>query len=109
MSEESIIEEGKVWAIIGYLGILFLVPLLAKKDNKFALYHAKQGLILFIAEIVIWVVAFILMFIRFVGWAIAAILWIAILVLFIIGIVNAATGKYKALPLIGQIAEKWKI
>ena len=109
MSEESIIEEGKVWAIIGYLWILFLVPLLAKKDNKFALYHAKQGLILFIAEIVIWVVAFILMFIRFVGWAIAAILWIAILVLFIIGIVNAATGKYKALPLIGQIAEKWKI
>jgi uncharacterized membrane protein len=103
------VEEGIVWAIIGYIGILFLVPLLAKKDNKFALYHAKQGLVLFIADIIVWVVAFILMFIPFIGWLIGAILWILLLVLFIIGIVNAATGKYKALPIIGGIAEKWKI
>jgi len=103
------VEEGIVWAIIGYLGILFLVPLLAKKDNKFALYHAKQGLVLFIAEIIIWVVAVVLAFIPIIGWIIALVLWILLLVMFIMGIVNAATGKYKALPIIGGIAEKWKI
>lgn len=103
------VEEGIVWAIIGYLGILFLVPLLAKKDNKFALYHAKQGLVLFIAEIVIWIAAVILAFIPIIGWLVALVLWILLLVMFIMGIVNAATGKYKALPVIGGIAEKWKI
>ncbi len=103
------VEEGIIWAVIGYIGILFLVPLLAKKDNKFALYHAKQGLVLFIAAIIIWVIAFVLMFIPFIGWVIDTLLWIVVLVLFIIGIVNAATGKYKPLPVIGGIAEKWKI
>jgi len=111
------VEEGIVWAIIGYLGILFLVPLLAKKDNKFALYHAKQGLVLFIAEIVAMVVALIIMFIvgwiPVVGWVISGLIWllfwVGMLVMLIMGIVNAATGKYKALPIIGGIAEKWKI
>ena len=109
MAEDKEVQEGIVWAIIGYLGILFLVPLLAKKDNKFALYHAKQGLVLFIAEIVGWVVMMILAFIPIIGWIIDALIWIFLLVLFIVGIVNAATGKYKPLPVIGQIAEKWKI
>ena len=109
MSEESIIEEGKVWAIIGYIGILFLVPLLAKKDNKFAMYHAKQGLVLFIASIIVWVVAFVLMFIPVLGWIINFILWILMFVLWLMGIINAATGKYSPLPIIGKYAEKLKI
>lgn len=109
MAKDKVVEEGMVWAIIGYLGILFLVPLLAKKDNKFALYHTKQGLILFIAEIVVAIVAGILGFIPVLGIIIMWLLWLAILVLFIIGIINAATGKYKALPVIGAWAEKWKI
>jgi len=109
MAEDKEVQEGIVWAIIGYLGILFLVPLLAKKDNKFALYHAKQGLVLFIAEIVGWIVMVVLAFIPIIGWIIDLLIWIFLLVLFIVGIVNAATGKYKPLPVIGQIAEKWKI
>jgi len=117
MTEDKVVEEGRVWAIIAYLWILFLVPLLGKKDNKFALYHAKQGLMFFIATIVLWIagaiISVIFAFIPFAGWAISAIIWVLIwvfiLVLFIVGIVNAATGKYAPLPVIGQIAEKWKI
>lgn len=37
-------------AVISYLGILCLVPLLTKKDDKFTQFHAKQGLALLIAE-----------------------------------------------------------
>ena len=40
------VEENKAMAAIGYLGILFLIPLLANKDSPFAQYHAKQGMVL---------------------------------------------------------------
>jgi len=40
---EQEIEEGRALAGIGYLWILFLVPLLAKPDNKFCKAHAKQA------------------------------------------------------------------
>ena len=109
MAEDKVVEEGKIWAIISYLWILFLVPLLAKKDNKFAVYHAKQGLVLFIASIIVWVVAFVLMFIPILGWIVGFILWILMFVLWLIGIINAATGKYSPLPVIGGYAEKLKI
>ncbi len=103
-------EENKGMAIIAYLWILCLVPLLAKKDSPYAQYHAKQGLILFIADIILW--AF--------GWVIAAVtlgfgaflvplIGLLLLVLMIIGIVNAASGKTKPLPVIGKMAENWKI
>jgi len=105
MAEDKEVQEGKVWAIIAYLWILFLVPLLGKKDNKFALYHAKQGLMLFI----VWVVVMVISFIPFIGWLVAIFGDIFILVLFIIGIINAATGKYTPLPVVGKMAEKWKI
>ena len=35
------------------LGILCLVPILAAKDSPFAKYHANQGLVLFLLEIVL--------------------------------------------------------
>jgi uncharacterized membrane protein len=90
------IEDGKVFAGIGYLGILFLIPLLAKPDNKFCRAHAKQGLVLCIA--------FILAVIPFIGW-----LWgVFCLVCMVIGLINGFSGKYAKLPLFGGIAESLK-
>lgn len=37
-------------SILSYLGILFLIPLLTRKDDDFARYHANQGLSLFLAS-----------------------------------------------------------
>jgi uncharacterized membrane protein len=92
------VEENKIFAIIGYLGILFLVPLLAKKESPFAQFHAKQGMVLcitsFVAMFVIWI--------PFIGWAI----WLFLLIMMIMGIINASGGKMKELPLIGGIAKK---
>ena len=97
----SDVEQNKGMAAIGYIGILFLIPLLAKKDSPFAQYHAKQGMVLFIFEIA----ASILSFIPVVGW----VLPIAGLVLFIIGLMNALGGKKEPLPVIGQFADKFNI
>ena len=91
-------------AILSYIGILFLIPLLAAKDSPFAQYHAKQGLVLFIAGII----SSMIMAIPFLGWVVAPILWIILMVLGIIGIVNVVQGKQTPLPIIGKFASKFK-
>lgn len=100
------VEENKGLAAIGYLWILFLVPLLAKKDSAFAQFHGKQGMILFIAE-VIWIFAGMFLFhIPILGWIIGSVGWFILFVLFVIGLMNALGGKTQPLPVIGQFAGK---
>ncbi|MBE6881423.1 MAG: hypothetical protein IJF04_06965 [Oscillospiraceae bacterium] len=93
----------KLLAAISYIWILCIVTILCAKDDAFARYHANQGLVLLIANIASVVAGFILGFIPFVGGIISWIISIALFVLMILGIVNAATGKMKPLPLIGGI------
>lgn len=100
------IEQNKVFAILAYLSILVLVPILGAKESKFARFHANQGLVLVIAAIAIGIVIGILQFIPVLGIIFSIVGWIiniALLVLCIIGIVNACNGKAKELPLIGSI------
>ena len=96
-------EGNKLLAAISYIGILFLVPLLAAKDDAFARYHANQGLVLFIAKIAAAIAGFILGFIPVIGIIVAWIIRIALFVLMILGIINALKGEMKPLPLIGGI------
>ncbi|MEE0859710.1 MAG: DUF4870 domain-containing protein [Acutalibacteraceae bacterium] len=99
------IEDNKVLSLFSYIGILFLIPLLACKNSQYARFHANQGIILFICNLIISVAAGILSVIPVVGFILCIILYIVELVLLvfaIIGIVNAVTGKAKELPLIGK-------
>jgi uncharacterized membrane protein len=49
------VSEGAFLAAIGYFGVLCLIPLLLQPNNKYSRYHAKQGLVLFAAEVVLGV------------------------------------------------------
>jgi uncharacterized membrane protein len=103
--EDKEIKEGKLFAILGYLSILCLVPLLLKKDNKFATYHGKQGLILFI-----WLVAAsIVAPIPLLGWVIWIVSAILIVALSAIGIIQVLMGKFWKIPYISNIASKISI
>ncbi len=90
------IEKNKVMALLAY--IIFLIPLLAAQDSKFARFHTNQGLVLFLGGIIASVVAVI----PVIGWIIAPIAGLVITVLAIIGIINALNGKAKELPVIGK-------
>ena len=97
MSENEDIEKNKAMAILAY--IIFLIPLLAAKDSKFAMYHANQGLVLFLLALAVNVVGGI---IPFLGWFVILPFGnLFVIVLAILGIVNAAKGEAKPLPLIG--------
>jgi uncharacterized membrane protein len=100
------VEKNKIFAVIAYLGILFLVPLLAAPHSKYARYHTNQGLVLFLLTLALNGAATNHLFIPFIG-GVSNVLSVAVgitaLVLVIMGIVNAASGQCKPLPLIGQI------
>jgi len=100
--------ESKLWAFVAYLlGIIgFLIVLLAAKKDRFAMYHATQSLVLFISGVI---VHFGSMFIPFLGMFIRWILGIVLLVLWIIGMINALMGRHMPLPLIGGFGEKIKL
>lgn len=104
------INNNKVLALFSYLGLLFLIPLLAAPNSKYAKFHVNQGLILFVVEIVIGIAGSIITTVfSFFGVLLSAlagllvsILGLACTVFAIIGIVNAVQGKAKELPLIGS-------
>jgi len=99
------IEEGKFWAVLSYFWILFILTLLLKKDNSFALYHAKQGLMLFILWAVIWILGWI----PLLGFIIGVLGGIFLFILFLIGVYNALTEKTRPLPFIGRYGETLKL
>lgn len=103
------VAQNKVMAILSYFGILVLVPVFAAKESKYARFHANQGLALFICEAgysvvygiirnVLNAVSYHLSFIT----SILSLVYVAFFVLWIIGVVNAASGKAKKLPVIGD-------
>jgi len=50
--EERQREEGKIPAILAYVPFLCFWALFLRRDNPYAFHHGKQGLILFLAELV---------------------------------------------------------
>ena len=106
MEEISKKEKNMGMAIIAY--ILFFVPLLTDtKNDPFVKYHVKQGFVLFIAAMIVWVIDRFLLLIPIIGWGLMYLLGFFLLSLFIIGVINAMGGKQKPLPLIGKFAEKF--
>lgn len=95
------IDRNRIFAVLGYFGILFVVPLLAAPRSRFARYHANQGIILFIAMCVA-VAGPLVPFVGLILIPVHLILWLALFVLFVMGIVHAAAGEYKPLPVIGN-------
>jgi uncharacterized membrane protein len=92
-------------AAIGYLGILCLVPLLLKKDSPFAQHHGKQGLVLLITWLVLWI-GNVIPILGQIVWMLGS---IALIIVMIIGIVNALQGKMWEMPVLGGYAKKIKL
>ena len=102
--EKEMIDEGKAAAILGYVPFMCFVPLIKMKDNPFAVKHGKQGLILFIMEII--AVIFLLPKIADLFWGMVIVLCLASA---ITGIYFSVQGKDWKIPFIGDLAEKIKI
>jgi uncharacterized membrane protein len=97
------IDENKAIAAIGYLWVLCFIPLFAKKDSPFAQFHGKQGFLLFVISVGLWIIGWF----PIIGWLISFFGGIALLALAIVGIIKALSGEYWEIPYIGQYAKKF--
>lgn len=102
LTQDKEIKDGKILAAASYWFFLCILPFLLKKDNKFAIFHAKQGLVLFI----FLVAGFILGIIPFLGWLVHSVVSFIYLALLLWGTVNALMGKYTRIPFVAEIADK---
>lgn len=92
------IDDNKIIALLSYIGILCLIPLLAKKDSKFCQEHAKQGFVLFLVEIAVYAIGFV----PVIGWfLIGPIGSILTLIVSIIGIIKVLQGEFWEIPVLG--------
>ena len=92
--------EGKIFAVLAYLSILCIIPLVFKKDNDFVLNHGKQGLVIFLAEVAIFIVHIVLG-----PWVLKYGLFLLGIFSFL-GIIAALKGEYVCMPVISDIAQK---
>ncbi len=104
------IEDNWIWAIIGYMGPFSFLSLFINKSSLFSSYHARQGVGLFVLEI-IWLILWTIsnffiptgikyLFLIGTTFFVAGQLWL--FSLFIIGVINSYKGQMKALPVIGK-------
>ena len=90
-------------AVFAYLGVLIVIPFVTEaKNDPFVKFHLKQGLLIIIG----WIVMVALGFVPFINFLVPF-LWLALAILDIIGLINAAQGKMKELPLIGGLAHSF--
>ena len=123
------VESGKGMSILSYFGILALIPYFAEKNNKFVRFHAIQGmnllLVLVAYAILYGIINAIVTAIAFgncvttvygyyggcasgagavmITNLILGAVGIGFGIIAIIGIINAASGKAKELPVVGKI------
>lgn len=92
--DQKDIDENKVMACLSYVGILFLIPMLAKKDSRFCQEHAKQGIVMFIAGLLIAI--------PFIGW-----IWgLVVIVVDVMAIINTLQGKFWKIPGAYEMSKK---
>lgn len=92
--------DGKIFAILSYLSILCIIPLVFKRDNDFVLSHGKQGLVIFVGQVAVFIAHIVLG-----SWILKLglfILW----VLSFVGIITVLKGEYVKLPIISHFADK---
>lgn len=103
-------DDSKLYAFLGvFLPIIgYIILKLAKKEDAYSMYYAKQGLVLGIVSIclsvVFWILGSFIFFFSF-FWVFGTLINLAIFVLWIFGIIYSLSGEKKEIPLIGQLTK----
>jgi fumarate reductase subunit D len=87
-------------AVMSYLGVLCLVPLVMNRNDSYVQFHARQGVVLWMWE----VLAIYTLLVPAVGHVFFRISSIACLVLSVIGVLSVLLGRAWKFPIIGDWA-----
>ncbi|MDD4294643.1 MAG: hypothetical protein PHP69_03925 [Candidatus Omnitrophica bacterium] len=99
------IREGAPFAALSYVAFLWILVYLVKKENNYAKFHARQGLVTFF-----FLVACLFMHaLPLIGSFLYSLGILIYLGVSLYGMYYALSGKTKAIPFVSDIAEKFVI
>jgi uncharacterized membrane protein len=104
-----------IMIVLSYLWLLALVPLLVEKEDKEVQWHAKHGIVLMVAEVVLWIVVTIISTVLTVVTAVLGclfgivhlLLWLGILVLHVVAIIKGVNGSRLIIPGVSEYANRF--
>ncbi|NPV13597.1 hypothetical protein HPY86_01525 [candidate division WOR-3 bacterium] len=122
---QAVSQEGKLLAALGYIPMLFFLPLLVRPRDYFCRFHGIQSVILICALTIFWICVYILDLILgkvlgnviFIGFIFKAAAWIfhylvgtvislLYIILSIAGMIQAATGRYWRIPILSLYIDR---
>lgn len=103
-SGEFATQEGRMAAVMAYIPILCFFPLLNMRENKEARFHARQGVLLFLVELVA-----VLFLIDGVSAFVFRVVLVLAIGLAVAGVILSLQGRSYRLPILGDLAEKVKL
>ena len=96
-----------VMLILSYLWLLALIPYITEKEDAEVQWHAKHGLVLCVAEFILWIVLFILQFIPILGCLLYIVAFFGVCVIHVMAIVKATKGERLMIPYVSEYTEKF--
>ena len=106
---QSDTDKGKTVAILSYctlIGWIVAIILHQSDKTKFGAFHIRQGLGLFIFMAALYIVIGVSGIILFFTWFLLPFIPLLVVVMVILGIINASGGKANQLPVMGKLSEK---
>ncbi|QIE58593.1 hypothetical protein G5B37_03165 [Rasiella rasia] len=104
METNKTVEEGKTMAIIAYVTLIGLIIAFISNNssrNEFTSYHIRQSLGIILLSIILSFVVSILVSIIYIPF-LSNLVYVISLILMILGIMNAAQGEKKPVPVVGS-------
>jgi uncharacterized membrane protein len=102
-----------IMIVLSYLWLLAIIPLVAEKDDREVQWHAKHGLVLLVAEIILWVFLTIFSMVTasvdcgITGCLLQSVIWVVVLVVRIMAIVKGINGQRLIIPGLSDFANRF--
>lgn len=104
-----------IMIVLSYLWLLALVPLLVEKEDREVQWHAKHGIVLMVAEVILWILLAIVstvltMATAFLGCLfgiVHLVLWVGVLVVHVMAIIKGVNGSRLIIPGISEYANRF--
>jgi uncharacterized membrane protein len=93
--------------VLSYLWLLALIPFVVEKNDPEVQWHAKHGLVLTVAEFLLWVVVGIVTHVIPFAGCVLWMLWPLTLIFRIFLIIKATNGQRVLIPGISQYADQF--
>ena len=95
------VADNRLLAALSYVGLLFVVPLLAGQRSEYAMFHCRQGIMVFavqsVLSLLVWVPV------------LGVLAYAVVLTASVVGFVKAWRGERWEMPIIGKYAQMLKI